>query len=43
MLDAEGYPKAFFISNKFRFEFGRAAFYNGRIIADVTITPLKES
>lgn len=43
MLDAEGYPKAFFISNNFRFEFGRAALYNGRILADVTITPLKES
>jgi methionyl-tRNA formyltransferase len=43
MLDAEGYPKAFFMSKNFRFEFRRAALYNGRILADVVITPLKGS
>jgi len=43
MLDAAGYPKAFFKSKNFRFEFGRAALYDGLILADVTITILKES
>jgi methionyl-tRNA formyltransferase len=42
MLDAEGYPKAFINHNGFRYEFSRAAFYNGRIIADVHITPLEQ-
>jgi len=42
MLDAEGYPKAFFNYKGFRYEFSRAIFYNGRIIADVLITPTKD-
>ena len=43
MLDAEGYPKAFINHKRFRYEFSRAALYNGRIVADVNITPLEES
>jgi len=43
MLDAEGYPKAFINYKGFRYEFGRAALYNGHIQADVTITPLKKA
>jgi len=39
MLDGEGYPKAFLVHKGFRFEFNRAALYDGRILADVTITP----
>lgn len=38
MLDAEGYPKAFIQSKGFRFEFSRAALYDGRIEASVIIT-----
>jgi methionyl-tRNA formyltransferase len=38
MLDAEGYPKAFFEYHGFRFEFSRAGLYNEKIITDVTIT-----
>jgi methionyl-tRNA formyltransferase len=38
MLDAEGYPRAFLEHGGFRFEFSRAALYDGRIVADVTIT-----
>jgi methionyl-tRNA formyltransferase len=38
MLDAEGYPHAFIRWRGFRFEFSRAALYDGRIIADVQIT-----
>jgi len=38
MLDAEGYPKAFITHRGFRYEFNRAAFYQGRIVADVIIT-----
>ena len=40
MLDAEGYPKAFLEMDGFRYEFSRAGFYNGRIVADVNITPI---
>ena len=40
MLDAEGYPRAFLDHQGFRYEFRRAALYEGRIVADVTITPL---
>ena len=40
MLDAEGYPHAFLEHGGFRYEFSRAARYDGRITADVTITPL---
>jgi len=42
MLDAEGYPKAFIEHQGFRYEFSRSALYDGRIVADVTITPLQE-
>ena len=42
MLDAEGYPRAFLEHQGFRYEFSRAAFYSGRIAADVTITPVEE-
>jgi methionyl-tRNA formyltransferase len=42
MLDAEGYPKAFIEYEGFRYEFTRSALYDGRIVADVTITPLEE-
>jgi methionyl-tRNA formyltransferase len=38
MLDADGYPRAFLHHSGFRFEFSRAALYDGRIVADVTIT-----
>lgn len=38
MLDAEGYPRAFLRHSGFRFEFSRPALYDGRIVADVTIT-----
>ena len=42
MLDAEGYPRAFLKYKGFKYEFRRAALYDGRIVADVIITPLKE-
>lgn len=35
MLDAEGYPKAFIKFGKYRLDFSRASFKNGKIIADV--------
>ncbi len=38
MLDAEGYPKAFLEHGGFRLEFSRAALYDGRLVADVSIT-----
>jgi methionyl-tRNA formyltransferase len=38
MLDADGYPHVFLEHNGFRFEFTRAALYDGRIVADVKIT-----
>ncbi len=38
MLDADGYPRAFLRHRGFRFEFSRAVRYDGRIVADVTIT-----
>lgn len=41
MMDAEGYPHAFLEHGGFRYEFGRAALYDGRIVADVTIRPLE--
>lgn len=40
MLDAEGYPRAFFEHGGFRYEFSRAALYDGRIMADVHITAI---
>jgi len=38
MLDAEGYPHAFFHHSGMRYELSRPALYDGRIVADVTIT-----
>ena len=40
MLDADGYPRAFLDHGGFRYTFSRAALLDGRIVADVTITPL---
>ncbi len=40
MLDAEGYPPAFLEHGGFRFEFTRSALYDGRLAADVKITPV---
>ena len=42
MLDAENYPHAYVEHAGFRYEFRRAALYDGRIIADVTISPVRE-
>lgn len=41
MLDAQGYPRAFLEHEGFRYEFRRAQLYDGEILADVRITPLK--
>jgi methionyl-tRNA formyltransferase len=38
MLDADGYPRAFLVYAGYRFEFSRSALYDGRVLADVTIT-----
>lgn len=38
MLDADGYPRAFLQHSGFRFELSRPALYDGRVVADVTIT-----
>lgn len=38
MLDADGYPRAFLETEHFRFEFERASFKKGQVIADVKIT-----
>jgi len=38
MLDAEGYPRAFLEHAGFRYEFSRAALYDGHVVADVQIT-----
>jgi len=38
MLDADGYPHAFIDRGALRFEFRRAARYDGRVVADVVIT-----
>jgi methionyl-tRNA formyltransferase len=43
MLDAHGYPPAFLEHAGFRYEFSRAALYDGRIVADVEITPVDRS
>jgi methionyl-tRNA formyltransferase len=42
MLDAEGYPHAFLEHQGFCYEFKRAALYDGRIVADVIITSIRE-
>lgn len=38
MLDAEGYPPAFLTTDYFKFEFSRASFKNGHVLADVKIS-----
>lgn len=43
MLDAEGYPRAFLEHEGFRYEFSRVTFYNGRLVADVEITPAEQA
>jgi methionyl-tRNA formyltransferase len=43
MLDADGYPRAFIDHGSFRYEFSRASICDGRILADVKITPLPRS
>ena len=42
MLDADGYPRAFLNYGAFRFEFSRSALYDGRVVADVKITPIQK-
>jgi len=42
MLDAEDYPHAFIEQEGYRYEFRHAALHDGKIVAGVTITPLKE-
>lgn len=42
MLDAEGYPKAYFDFGAFRMTFGRAQRNFGKIVADVEITMLED-
>lgn len=39
MLDAEGYPRAFLVHENFRYEFRHATLCDGRVVAEVTITP----
>ncbi len=39
MLDAEGYPPAFLEHGGYRFEFTRSALYDGKVVAEVRITP----
>jgi methionyl-tRNA formyltransferase len=43
MLDAEGYPHAFLRSGPFRLELTRSTLYDGRIVADVTVTKEESS
>jgi len=38
MLDGAGYPRAYLVHEGFRFEFSRANLYDGRVVADVTVT-----
>jgi len=38
MLDGTGYPRAYIVHQGFRYEFSRANLYDGRVVADVTIT-----
>ena len=40
MLDADGYPHAFIEHNGYVYRFTRAVRYDGRVAADVTITPV---
>jgi len=41
MLDADGYPRAFFEYDGFHYEFSRSSLYSGRIRATVDITPIE--
>jgi methionyl-tRNA formyltransferase len=41
MLDANGYPKAFWDHGGARYEFSRAGIYNGKVVANVVITPIE--
>lgn len=41
MLDAEGYPRAYFEQDGFRYTFCRSSLYSGRIRASVDITPIQ--
>lgn len=43
MLDADGYPPAYVDREGLRFEFTRAALYDGRVRANVTVTRLEGS
>lgn len=43
MLDADGYPRAFIEHAGYRYEFSRAALYDGRVVADVVIRPVANS
>ena len=43
MLDGAGYPRAFFRVGNFRVELSRACLYDGKVIADATITIDQES
>ncbi len=43
MLDADGYPPAFLDYEGFRYAFRRAGMRDGRVVADVSITPIKET
>lgn len=43
MLDAEEYPHAFLEAGQFRMEFVRAVRHSDRIVAEVSITQVKES
>ncbi len=42
MLDAEGYPRAFFVRGRFRYELRDASLEDDRIKARVTVTPRPE-
>lgn len=42
MLDADGYPRAFLQSGRFRLEFSRAVTREGRLVADVVITEVDD-
>lgn len=43
MLDADGYPHASIEHEGYRYEFSRSSLFDGRVLADVTITSLKDA
>ena len=43
MLDADGYPKAFFEINGYRLTFSRGARYQGEVKADVLIELINDA